>query len=146
MRKRKRYIPRLRKYPDAILFKKSTAVLPDENISPILRDMRYILLNSKSGVGIAAPQAGHSRRVILVKQRVMINPRITLHSIMMTKQVEGCLSCPGVYKKIWRHKGIMVRYLDERREKHTQWFDGVEAQIIQHEIDHLNGKCKVAKI
>lgn len=56
-----------------------------------------------------------------------------------TKLMEGCLSLPNLYGPLKRPDAIKVDYLNEKGEKVTSLFDGFEAQIIQHEIDHLNG-------
>lgn len=150
---RKRHIPRLRLYPDPILAKKCTRVpVPTQETFPvvhgvvtrILRDMRYLLLASKNGVGISAPQAGYSVRVILIKTKVMINPRITRRSLHKTKFKEGCLSYPGAFNTIKRSEGITVKYIDEWWVERTEKLVGLNARIVQHEVDHLNGKCRVA--
>ena len=98
-------------------------------------------------VGLSANQIGYPSRVILVRLKtnfvIMINPEIVF-SLMhgrITKK-ETCLSFPGVINKIKRYKRIKVKYnpyakTDVLRLTHT--FTGIEARIIQHECDHLNG-------
>lgn len=150
---RKRHIPRLRIYPDPILAVRCKKVpAPTQGTFPvvhgavtrILCDMRHLLLKSENGVGISAPQAGYTVRIILIKQKVMINPRITSRSFQKTKLKEGCLSYPGAFNTIKRSEGITVKYIDEWWMKRTEKLVGLNARIVQHEVDHLNGKCRVA--
>ena len=140
---KKRTVPKLREFNDPILRKRCSRVKPDEDISSIIKDMRYLLTNSKNGVGLAAPQAGYLKRVILVHNQVMINPRIIRRSWKKAVGVEGCLSYPKMYKEIKRSTRIKVKYISEHGTICSVWFEAIWARIIQHEIDHLNGKCKV---
>lgn len=138
MRKR----ARLRIYPDKILFAKCKAVCAGSNINQIKRDMLNLLMGSKTGVGISAPQAGYPSRIILIgRDLFMVNPEITRRSWRKSTGTEGCLSCPGVYKKVRRYKKITVRYLDDNFSPVKNTFYGIRARIIQHEMDHLKGKC-----
>lgn len=148
---RKRHIARLRLYPDPILSQKCTRVprgligfVLSKAVARIICDMRYLLLAAKNGVGISAPQAGYTVRIILVKTKVMINPRITRRSLHKTKKKEGCLSYPGAFNTIKRSEEITVKYIDEWWISRTEKLVGLNARIVQHEIDHLNGKCRVA--
>ena len=148
--KRKRVKAKLIIAPNPILTKVCEPVKEGEDVSGIIRDMMHILVNSKSGVGLAAPQAGHLKRVIVVKDErwgfiEITNPVIKDHSKDMRGATEGCLSYPGKSKKIERYKWIEVEYIDDAGDDMTELFAGLNARIIQHEIDHLNGKCKVGE-
>lgn len=131
-----------------------------EKIAPIsarkvIRDMTYCLTKRKNGVGLAANQIGSNLRIIIVKTRpdigkhmdtryeVMINPVIENKSDKTNTRIEGCLSYPGITKHIERSIGIVVQYNTVSGEEVYVKFSNFFARIIQHEIDHLDGLCKV---
>ena len=131
------------KYPDKKLFLKSKQVMDmDNNTKELIEDMKFTMLSNK-GVGIAAPQVGENIRIIIVMEKnnaiTMINPEIETYG-QMTADTEGCLSCPGVNKKIERYNTIEVSYYDEEMQQKKRFETGMISRIIQHEIDHLNGK------
>ena len=148
-RKRKnRCKAKLRLYPDPILKAVCEPVGDGEDVSGIIRDMMHILTNSKTGVGLAAPQAGHLKRVAIAKTGdcaflVMINPHIITFCGSGYIAQEGCLSYPGIFKELYRPNWIKVVYEDEGGLVETGEYYNFDARIIQHEIDHLNGQCKV---
>jgi len=148
MKKRKRVTAKLRLFPDPILTQVCEPVEDSEDVSGIIRDMMYILTNSKTGVGLAAPQAGHLKRIILAKVDFeiyrMVNPAIVYQSKETLRRPEQCLSYPDKSKSIKRPRSITVTW-EEDGEYYHQEFSGFPARIIQHEIDHLNGKCKVGE-
>lgn len=147
--KRKRVTAKLRLYPDPILKAICEPVGPDEDVSGIIRAMMHILTNSKTGIGLAAPQAGHKKRIILISPngfpRVMINPNITPEGDIKVIAEECCLSYPGKSKKVIRYVYILASFLDEKGRYHTASFTHWHARSILHEIDHLDGKCKVGE-
>ncbi len=115
--------------------------------------MKHTLLQSDA-VGLAAPQVGQSLRIIMVglkpsKRRpdcpvgelyVMINPQIITKSTRMMNGMEGCMSLPGLADtKVPRHARVRVRWTTQDGELRTQWFGGLLARVIQHEVDHLDG-------
>ena len=93
-------------------------------------------------VGMAANMIGEAKRIIAVKSGevylVMLNPEIVKKSAKQFKTSEGCLSLNGERETI-RHDWIEVKYRNMDFKKERQKFHGFTAQIIQHEIDHLNG-------
>jgi peptide deformylase len=107
-----------------------------------LRDEMVATMKQYSGVGIAAPQLGYQRRVICVMTSrglyLMVNPKIVESSGSITR-TEGCLSIPGVYGEVTRSQKITVMYKDRYSNKCCLTFEGMDAIIIQHEIDHLDG-------
>jgi peptide deformylase len=144
--RRNRIKAKLRLYPDPILTQVCEPVEDGEDVSGIIRDMMHILTNSKSGVGLAAPQAGHLKRIIIYRSYggtyiVMINPTILEYSDETITEVEGCLSYPNKWTRIKRHKSILATCSNYSKAYHAKY----EARIIAHEIDHLNGKCKVGE-
>lgn len=106
-----------------------------------------------NGVGLAAPQIGVLKRVIFIWQGqsgygfYLINPEIVAASDMKVSAREGCLSYPGLETFVARHEWIRVKFFlradRELNTEFTQEYRGMEARIVQHEIDHLDGICKV---
>lgn len=102
------------------------------------------------GVGLAAPQVGILKRIIIVRlprklvggygePNIYFNPKILSFSNDMVIAEEGCLSIPETFLKIARHKTITFEYIDEKGMKHTEQLNDYGARIVQHEVDHLNG-------
>ena len=143
--RRRRPVAKIRLVGDPILKKVCDDVLPDENIEQIERDMMYVLTGSKHGVGIAANQVGYSKRIIVVRldgfYHTYINPVIEEFLGKKVDGVEGCLSVPKKFAKVFRFPGIIVTCSNIDEEL---IFNDFNAVVIQHEIDHLNGICKVA--
>ena len=99
------------------------------------------------GVGLAAPQIGDDRRLIVIddprkvgrKPLVLVNPTIERTSGPSEPFEEGCLSFPGLYLTIRRRRGVRFRYFDLAGRQHRLADNGLLARIVQHEIDHLDG-------
>ena len=109
---------------------------------PVGQDLQDTLqANRERCVGMAANMIGIRKRIIIVDAGpvsiVMYNPKI-LRGEGPFETEEGCLSLPGV-RKTTRYRSIELEYLDAGWTKHRQRFSGWTAQIIQHEVDHLNG-------
>ena len=109
---------------------------------PVGQDLQDALqANRDRCVGMAANMIGIKKRIIIVNMGpvniVMYNPQI-LRRDGAYETEEGCLSLNGV-RKTTRYKTIELEYLDQKWTKHRQRFIGWTAQIIQHEMDHLNG-------
>lgn len=118
-----------------------------KKLKKLVDDMRETMIESK-GVGLAAPQVGENARVIvcLFNQGTnnelvteMINPVITRFSEKMEVGEEGCLSLPGEFGMVARHAEIDVRFFDLKGEERNLRLKGLNAVIVQHEIDHLDG-------
>jgi len=136
-------ILKIKKYPDPILRKKSEKA---EKITPEIKKLIEDMIETmeeNDGVGLAAPQVGVSKRVIIVETEKgpegFINPKILKKTKETEIDWEGCLSIPGVFLKIKRWKGIEVEALNQRGEKVLVKAVGLVARIFQDEIDHLNG-------
>lgn len=131
-------------HPHPILRKKSLPVndIFDSEIQKLIPKMTKTML-TKDGVGLAAPQIGKNLRLIIMRHQddnlIMINPKITKKSWFKEWGEEGCLSVPGKYGEVKRHKKIKLEFNDEKNQKKIATFSGLSARIIQHEIDHLNG-------
>lgn len=127
-----------------ILRKKSTPVKEvDKKILKLIKDMEVSMADEK-GVGLAAPQVGVNKRVIIVtlddkKIMPMINPEITDHSGETICGEEGCLSLPGIWGQVERYQQIVVKFLNEKGHKMILKLDNFNARVVQHEIDHLDG-------
>lgn len=105
------------------------------------------------GIGIAAPQIDVSKRVIIVETGVgddqipvaLINPEIVSKSWRKIKSEEGCLSVPGVYGVVRRHRAVEVSALNRDGQPVKVKNSKMVAIILQHEIDHLNGLLFIDK-
>jgi len=107
------------------------------------------LVIEKQGVGIASPQVGINKRMFLAvldyeRVELFINPIIIEHSEDMTEDTEGCLSVPNKYGTVSRHDSITIKYFNGR-EHLTKTYEGMNARIIQHEYDHLQGILYIDK-
>lgn len=123
-----------------------------EYIANLLTDLRETLKVSE-GCGLAAPQIGVSKRMVIVDGRemiesypylegfvrVLINPVITEESEKKCEYNEGCLSVPGIYCDVVRSESITVEYWNENLEKVTETFDKFACRMVQHELSHLDG-------
>ena len=156
---------RVYEFGETILRQRSRALTHAEIISKdtqqLVVDMRDLLLRYNAGVAIAAPQVGIDAQVVVVAVRptehrpqvenfdlVMINPEITETFGKRGQIWEGCLSTGGngLFGKTLRYRKVKVKYYDEAGAVHTQTFDGLMAQIAQHEVDHLNGLLFVDRV
>ncbi len=119
--------------------KSEEAVKQDTTIGQDLQDT--LKANQDRCVGMAANMIGVKKRIIIVNMGmlnlVMYNP-VILKKDTPYETEEGCLSLDGV-RKTTRYQNIEVEYLDGKWKKHRQQYFGWVAQIIQHEVDHLNG-------
>jgi peptide deformylase len=103
------------------------------------------IMNDALGVGLAAPQLGISQRLLIYRVGpdapviALANPELEWVSAESELGEEGCLSIPGVLVDVDRHLYVRVRGLDEEGEPRTVEASGLEARVIQHEMDHLDG-------
>lgn len=141
----------IRTYGDLCLNEKSENVqeITDE-IKVLLDDMVETMHNS-SGVGLAAPQVGVNKRLFVIDIgdgviRKIINPEILEMSEEYTESDEGCLSVPGIYKKVKRAARIKVRYTNVDGEIIEEEIKDFLAKAFQHEYDHLDGTLFIERI
>jgi peptide deformylase len=138
----------IKKYPNPILRKKSEKV---EKVTPeikkLIEDMTEAM-EKNDGVGLAAPQIGELKRIIVIKTnqgpKAFINPKILNKSRKTETLEEGCLSFPGLFLRIKRAKEIEIEAFDEKSKKIKA--EGILAKVLQHEIDHLDGILFIDKI
>lgn len=119
----------------------------DDDIRQLMDDMLETMY-AAPGVGLAAPQVGVSKRVIVAdvarsgeapEPMLMANPEIIEASAERAVFEEGCLSLPDHFAEVKRPEQVRVRYLDRENEIREQDMDGFLATCVQHEIDHLDG-------
>ena len=123
----------------------------DADVRKLADDMLETMY-AAPGVGLAAPQVGVSRRLIVLdvsenddekQPYVMINPRIVKRSDAPNIHEEGCLSIPDVRVDIERPAEIVVEYLDRDGRRQELAADDLLATCIQHELDHLDGRLLI---
>jgi peptide deformylase len=126
----------------------------DDELRQLIREMLQTMY-SQDGVGLAAPQVGIHKQLIVVDIEpdqqahpplILINPVIKKLSGKVCTDQEGCLSIPGVYLDVQRLDEIEVTYKDENGRPQTLKADGFLSRAIQHEIDHLNGVLFVDRV
>lgn len=161
--------------PNEILRKAAKRVdLPVTQLGKIIADMKATLSSQKDpeGIGLAAPQVGLSYRLFIAKSlstskagraggettEVFINPKIVERSRKLSSggkkaPLEGCLSLPNYYGVVKRWQWVKVKYQrlgpqssDQRLEEKVATFSGFPAIVVQHEIDHLDGKIFVERL
>lgn len=128
-------------------------VAPGDDLGYTMRTMEIVCKRgSTRGAGLAAPQIGVTKRLIFlnvpingtIRGQFMLNPVITARSENTSVKEEGCLSYPRISKRIRRSTSITVEYETVRRERAVEEItDPWRARVIQHEVDHLDGICKV---
>lgn len=131
---------------DPRLRRAARPVAPDEGLGDLPARMLASMADH-DGIGLAAPQLGDLRRVIVVSDPevrplrpvVMTNPEVTDTFGPDVMVEEGCLSFPGIYFNLVRPRGAEVRYRDLAGNEQTLRADGMLARVIQHEVDHLDG-------
>jgi peptide deformylase len=138
----------IRKLDDEVLRKKSKRVEKiDGRIQTLLDDMAETMYKAE-GVGLAAPQIGILRRVIVIDVGEgllkLINPELISYSGEQI-DIEGCLSIPDVHGEVKRPESVVVRALNEKGEKKDIAANGLLARALCHEIDHLNGVLFIDK-
>jgi peptide deformylase len=154
-------------YGDPVLKKKGVAITKDyPKLDELLENMFETMYNAM-GVGLAAPQIGLPIRLFLVDtapfaededyseaqrkqlegfKKVFINAKILEEEGEAWSFTEGCLSIPDIREDVLRQPKIKVEYLDENFEKHTEYFEGLIARVIQHEYDHIEGELFTDKL
>lgn len=136
-------------YPNEALRRPAKEVARAEfrtgKIVDLILEMVEAMTEAK-GIGLAAPQVGVSKQVIVVAvgnfSAAFCNPKI-LSTSGSDSYDEGCLSFPDQNVMVERPAAITLQYLDMSGAMHVSGFQGMVAKVIQHEIDHLNGKLMI---
>jgi peptide deformylase len=140
----------IKEYGEPVLREKS---LPVKEITPeilnLIRDMAETMYTA-SGAGLAAPQVGVSKKIIIIDGEeegliVLVNPMMVKSEGEVIEE-EGCLSIPGVYSEVKRSSKVTVKALNESGEPIKITKEGLLARALQHEIDHLEGILFVDRI
>lgn len=142
--------------PDPLLRRASASVERVDDALRTLADDMLETMYDAPGIGLAAVQVAVPRRLIVMDVAyraadeeggarpkdpiVMINPEIVATGEELRSREEGCLSIPEFYAEIERPADITVRYVDREGTQQEKDFDGLLATVIQHEVDHLDGK------
>ena len=140
-------------YPDPLLRKVSDPVEAfDADLSRIV-DAMFARMFASKGVGLAAPQVGLKKRVLVLNPSgepqdnlVLVNPTITDRFGPITLHDEGCLSFPGIYAEIRRPDACAVKAYDVTGKAIEETYTGFVSRIIQHEYDHLEGVLLVDRM
>ena len=125
------------------------------NLKELVANM-YETMYAADGVGLAAPQVDLPIRVVVIgfrpydektdtfgevtEQHTLINPEILEFKGEKKYYNEGCLSVPDIHEDVLRPEGVLVHYWDEDWNEHTDDATGLYARVVQHEVDHLDGK------
>lgn len=129
------------------------------NLGELLDNMWETMYNA-DGVGLAAPQIGESVRIFIVDTKqtykdedkskgiktVFINPEKIEEEGEFWPYEEGCLSIPHIRGEVERQKILKIKYLDREFKEHTIELDGINARVVQHEYDHLEGVLFLEKL
>ncbi len=141
----------IRTVPDPILRQKAKRVRTiDNSIKKLIRNMRETLHAAPGRVGLAAPQIGIPLRVIVIgipdeKDMVLINPVVVRRRGEQLVN-EGCLSVPGYIGEVKRAESVVAKGLDPTGKEIRIKGEGLLAQALEHEIDHLNGVLYIDRI
>ncbi len=140
-------------YGQPVLQKVGKAIDKDyEDLEKLIENMWETMYNA-SGVGLAAPQIGKSIRLFIVDsiqtmeegeeakgiKKVFINPEKIDETGSVEPFEEGCLSIPEIKADVYRQPILRLKYVDESFVEHDEIFTGINARVIQHEYDHIEG-------
>jgi peptide deformylase len=134
--------------PDPVLRKVAAQIERVDDALRRLMDDMLLTMYDAPGIGLAAPQVGILRRLIVMdpsrddepaQPLIMVNPRIIVRGDELRLHEEGCLSIPDVTAEIERPARTRVSFLDRKGKPAETELEGIWSTIVQHEIDHLNG-------
>jgi peptide deformylase len=130
----------------------------DRSVRMLIADLKDTLLAHPGGIGLAAPQVNDQRRVVIVRlgarseEDVEAGPPIALINPVIVEgrderqDFDGCLSFPGLYGQTIRPHYLRITGLDERGQMFDRVFEGFDAVVVHHEIDHLDGVLFIDRI
>ncbi len=147
-------IRKILKFPDQDLRIKAKPVESFDGELKTLTDDMFETMHSVDGIGLAATQIGVAKQVAVIdispeknEPLVIINPQIKILDPSKTEDYdEGCLSVPGFFEKISRPSEIKLTYQDLNGKKQEIKPEGLLTKVVQHELDHLNGRLFVDHI
>lgn len=147
-------------YGHPVLREDCVEITPDyPELKQLIADM-YETMEASEGVGLAAPQIGKPIRLIVIDADVLgedfpeckgrrftlVNPELDILDGEKVTRAEGCLSVPGLSENVTRVEHVLLNWLDEDFKEHEEEFTGFLARIIQHEMDHLDGKLYTDRV
>ena len=140
-------------YPNKALRNMSQIVeideINNETTLNLISDLKETM-EEENGVGIAAPQIGTQKQIIIIETesgpKAFFNPKVIKHSLRKVESEEGCLSVPGVFGIVRRYRSVTVQAYDEEAQEVTIEVKGFPAIVFQHEIDHLSGILFIDKV
>ena len=147
-------IRKILKFPDQNLRTKAEVIETFDAALKALTDDMFETMHSVNGIGLAATQIGISKRVAVIdisqeknEPFVIINPEIEILNTSKNEDYdEGCLSVPGFFETVSRPSDIKLTYQDLNGEKKEIKPEGLLTKVVQHELDHLNGRLFVDHI
>tara|TARA_B100001564_G_scaffold353169_1_gene361706 strand:+ start:1308 stop:1805 length:498 start_codon:yes stop_codon:yes gene_type:complete len=147
-------IRKILKFPDQDLRTKAEVIETFDAALKALTDDMFETMHSVNGIGLAATQIGISKRVAVIdisqeknEPFIIINPEIEILNTSKNEDYdEGCLSVPGFFETISRPSDIKLTYQDLNGEKKEIKPEGLLTKVVQHELDHLNGRLFVDHI
>jgi peptide deformylase len=136
-------------YPDPRLRAKNAPITSfDDELKQLARGMLDLMYETK-GVGLAAPQVGVNRRLMVFNaegdpekpefETILCNPRVVRKAKSKVSAEEGCLSFPGIYAQVERPEDIVILAQDVNGDEFEMALDDWAARVFQHEFDHLEG-------
>ncbi|MFA6553380.1 MAG: peptide deformylase [Patescibacteria group bacterium] len=131
-------------HPHPHLKQRAQEITPDEikGMQKFIDEMSDTMLK-KDGIGLAANQVDVLKRIIIISTKdgplPLINPVLSRKSFRKEDGEEGCLSVPGVYGIVRRHKSLVINALDRKGGPISLKASGMFARVAQHEVDHLDG-------
>jgi peptide deformylase len=147
-------VKRIRLYGDPVLRRRCEPVEAVDGVTRELIEDLVATVDHASGLGLAAPQIGVTKRVVVVvqvgaggrrKHFALVNPEIVSACGEETGE-EGCLRIPGIYSNVKRPQSVVVKGLDSEGNEVSVEANGIMARAFAHEIDHLNGTLFVDRI
>lgn len=147
-------------YGQPVLRKKTIEIQEDyEDLNVLIENMWETMYNA-SGIGLAAPQIGKAIRIFIVDttqleddekdmvgvKQVLINPTMLEEEGEEFAYEEGCLSIPDIRGDVFRKPNIKVEFFNEKFEKQVEQYSGINARVVQHEYDHIEGKLFTEKL
>ena len=136
------------KHPDTFLRLPTEEVeLPTSEENKIIIQNMITLMYLKNGIGLAANQAGYNKRIFVMDvsnernhAQVFINPIVLSKNNKKVKHTEGCLSCPGELVTLQRSITVDLEWTCRHGKLQHKTFSYLPSKVVQHEMDHLNGK------
>lgn len=147
-------------YGQPVLKKKCVDIKSDQqDLNELLENMWETMYNA-NGVGLAAPQIGKAIRLFIIDTKQLekeeelkdgfkhafINAEIVKEEGDLWSYEEGCLSIPNIRGDVERPKTLTIKFFDEEFKEHTKTYNGINARVIQHEFDHIEGKLFTEKL